>query len=57
MLARNPPLTAYPQIHSILGTCWHVDIENAFTKPLKIYFAIVAVLLCVFLSLKVQLGE
>lgn len=44
------------QSHSVLGLCFHVDIEGAFTKPLKGYFVACSVLLVVFLSLKIQLG-
>lgn len=44
------------QSHSVLGLCFHVDVEGAFTKPLKAYFVACSVLLVVFLSLRIQLG-
>lgn len=44
------------QRHSVLGLCFHVDVEGAFTKPLKAYFVACSVLLVVFLSLRIQLG-
>lgn len=44
------------QSHSVLGLCFHVDVEGAFTKPLKAYFVVCSVLLVVFLSLEIRLG-
>lgn len=54
------PLTPWQwvlQKHSVLGLCFHVDVEGAFTKPLKAYFVACSVLLVVFLSLRIHLGQ
>ena len=44
------------QSHSVLGLCFHVDVEGAFTKPLKFYFVACSILFVVFLSLEIRLG-
>ncbi len=55
----TPPATCLGTVlsrHSVLGTCWHLELENTFTRPLKVYFVLSSLLLVVFLSIKVRLA-
>lgn len=57
--AASPPATLCAWLltsHSVLGTCWHLELENTFTRPLKIYFLLSSLLLVFFLSVKIRLA-
>lgn len=57
--ATAPPATLCAWIltsHTILGACWHLELENTFTRPLKIYFLLTSLLLVFFLSVKIRLA-
>jgi hypothetical protein len=57
--ASAPPATLCAWLltsHTVLGTCWHLELENTFTRPLKIYFLLSSLLLVFFLSVKIRLA-
>jgi len=57
--AAAPPATLCAYLltsHTVLGTCWHLELENTFTRPLRIYFLLSSLLLVFFLSIKIRLA-
>lgn len=57
--AASPPATLCVWLlisHTVLGTCWHLEVENTFTRPLKIYFFLSSLLLVFFMSVKIRLA-
>eukprot|EP00624_Nannochloropsis_granulata_P004700 evm.model.NODE_3366_length_53577_cov_19.425985.11 len=57
--AAAPPATLCAWLltsHTVMGTCWHLEVENTFTRPLKIYFFLSSLLLVFFMSVKIRLA-
>jgi hypothetical protein len=52
-----PPLRIIARDHSILGVCLHRDVENGFTRPLKVYFLLFSILFGIFLAFRMAVGK